>query len=69
MKELKTMKGMDGYAYSGNIYFDGKKAGSICNDGYGGPTDVCAGEDCVPYRPAGRFRFVKRRRHTIHKFR
>ena len=41
LKAVKTMETLDGCAYSGNIYFDGKKIGMACNNGFGGMTDVC----------------------------
>jgi len=40
LKAVKTMETPDGIAYSGNIYFDGKKIGAAYNDGRGGMTDV-----------------------------
>ena len=41
LKAVKSMATMDGFAYSGNIYFEGKKIGMACNNGFGGTTDVC----------------------------
>jgi len=40
LKAVKTMETTDGVAYTGNIYFDGKKIGMAYNDGRGGMTDV-----------------------------
>jgi len=40
LKAVKTMETLDGCAYSGNIYFGGKKIGMACNNGCGGMTDV-----------------------------
>ena len=40
LKAVKSMETLDGFAYSGNIYFGGKKIGMACNTGCGGMTDV-----------------------------
>lgn len=37
LKSLKRSLGRDGYRWSATIYFDGKKAGTVENDGWGGP--------------------------------
>ena len=40
LKAVKTMNTLDGIAYSGNIYYDGRKIGMACNNGCGGMTEV-----------------------------
>ena len=35
-KNVKTMDGMEGVAFSASLYFDGKKVGSVVDDGNGG---------------------------------
>ncbi len=39
-KNIQTMEGMDGTAYSANIYVNGKKVGGIREDGRGGSIDL-----------------------------
>lgn len=36
LKGLKTMRGMEGMAFDADLYIDGKKSGSVMDDGWGG---------------------------------
>ena len=40
IKALKSLRTSDGIAYTANLYCDGKKVGSVENQGTGGPTNV-----------------------------
>ena len=39
-KNVKTMDGMEGVAFSASLYVDGKKAGNVIDDGNGGMVSV-----------------------------
>ena len=49
LKAVKTMETMNGIAYSGNIYFGGKKVAFAYNDGRGSETVVDVSDDIADY--------------------
>ncbi|MEZ3187018.1 hypothetical protein HZR81_19105 [Pseudomonas sp. LM13] len=39
LKNLRSCQSRDGEAWSASVYFQGKKVGSVCDQGCGGPVD------------------------------
>lgn len=39
LKNLRSCQSRDGEAWSASVYFQGKKVGTVCDQGYGGPVD------------------------------